>query len=668
MTGRTGPGLRDLTATRGLLYGGDYNPEQWPAEIVERDVELMVAAGVNLVTVGVFSWSRIEPGPGVRDFDWLDRVLDLLAGAGIAVALATPTASPPPWLAHDHPDTLPVTADGVRLSQGSRNHFCPSSPTYRAHALEIATDVVARYADHPAVAMWHVGNEFGQVCHCDQCAAGFRHWLRNRYDDLTGLNSAWATTFWSQAYGRWEEIVPPRAAPYMINPTQRLDYRRFCSDTLLELYTAQRDMIRAVDPSNPITTNFMGFFPHVDYWSWAGELDVISDDSYPDPVDPDAPVLAALSHDLMRSLAGGPWLLMEQAVSAVNWREHNPPKSPGRMRADALRAVAHGSDGVLSFQWRASAAGAERFHSAMLPHAGPDTRLHRSVRALGADLAALAPVAGSRIRARVAIAFDWSSWWAAEEPGGPSARLRVLPQVLSWYRPLWRRGLATDLVQPEADLTSYDLVLAPQLHLVTDAAVANLRAFTGAGGTLALGPFSGVADADAAIRPGAFPAPFTDLLGAGGEEWCPLPDGGAALVLDGHRYPVHTWAERLVVGSADVLATFAGADLDGAPAAVRSPDGRLLYLAAVGGDDLLEVWVATCLDAAGVTPSGIVAQPPPGVELAVRGEHTFLFNHTGAPVSVPLTRASRDMLTGTDHPHAADVPADGSVVLIERQP
>ncbi|MGC3994881.1 MAG: beta-galactosidase [Propionicimonas sp.] len=525
-----------------LLFGGDYNPEQWDEAIWAEDVEAMVAAGVNLVTVGVFSWSALEPSAGRREFGWLDRIIDLLWSKGIAVDLATPTASPPRWLSLAHPETLPLTAAGVRLSPGSRNHFCPSSTAYRAAAASLVTDLVAHYAEHPAVQLWHVGNEFGQVCYCDSCADAFRAWVKQRYGTLEALNEAWGTAVWSQQFSDWAEVLPPREAVYVVNPAHVLDWRRYCSDALLALFDEQAALIRAGDLlRRPVTTNFMGFYRDVDAFAWASHLDVVSDDSYPDPGDPDSPVIAALTHDLTRSVAGGPWLLIEQATSAVSWRPHNLPKSEGRMRADAFRAVAHGSDGVLSFQWRASRAGAERFHSALVPHAGTDTRLHRSVVRLGADLARLA-VAGEPVPTRVGILFDWSSWWAAEERGLPSELLRVLPQLRAWYRPLWRRGLAVDIVHPAADLAGYDLLLGPQLFLLDDAATANLRAFVSRGGTLALGSFSAVVDANATVRTGRFPVGFTDLLGAGGEEWWPLPEAGTSLVgeLSGHA---SVWGE-----------------------------------------------------------------------------------------------------------------------------
>jgi len=669
-------GARRALPTRGLRYGGDYNPEQWDRATWREDVAAMRAAGVTTVTVGVFSWALLEPEPDRVETAWLDEVLDLLHGAGIEVDLATPTASPPPWLARLDPETLPVDASGHRLHHGSRTHFCPSSPTYRERALAITRAVARRWAAHPAVVMWHVNNELGTTCWCPRCGEAFRGWLRARYGSVEALDAAWGTAVWSQRYTRWEEVAPPLRAPYLLHPAHTLDYRRFASDALLALYRAERDAIREVDAVRPVTTNLMGFFGGADYRSWAGDLDVISDDSYPDPADPGSPVRAALTHDLMRSLADGPWLLMEQAVGAVSWRPHNVPKTTAVMRQDALRAVAHGADGVLSFQWRASPAGPERFHSAMVPHAGTGTRLHRAVQQLGRDLAALADVAGTHERAEVALLHDWPSRWAAEEPATPSEHLRVLPQLEAWYRPFWETGVGVDVRHPGDDLEGYRLVLAPQLYLLTDDDAARLRRYVTDGGCLALGPFSAVADGNARVRTGPFPAPFTDLLGAEGEEWWPLPGGGGdddtvglvpdpASPEDVGSGTARTWAEVLRPTHGVVVARFDGGDVDGLPALVRSRDDRLHYLATIPDDVLLRRWLLGLAERRGVAPRHPVAAVPAGVEVARRGPVTFVLNHRRTAVEVPVRTPCLDLLDGVEHQARVPVPPGGTVVLRE---
>ncbi len=650
-----------LTRERGILYGGDYNPEQWAPQVWREDVALMREAGVNLVTVGVFSWATIEPSPGDLRWDWLDEVLDLLHTGGIAVDLATPSASPPPWLARLDPTTSAVDAAGVRMSVGSRNHFCPGSAVYRERVAAVVTALVARYARHPAVAMWHVGNEFGQACFCDLCADRFRTWLEARHGDLDALNRAWGTAFWSQRYADWQEVVPPRAVPYVHNPAQLLDFRRFTSDQLRDVYRLQTSVIRASSDA-PVTTNAMGFFPLVDQFSWADDLDVVADDHYADPGDPSAPARAALTHDLTRGVGGGrPWALLEQAAGAVSWRPHNLPKPAGGMLRDSLRAVAHGADAVCYFQWRASTSGSERFHSAMLPHAGPDTDLHRDVREQGRLLARLRPVVGTRVDARVALVFDWPSLWAAESDSLPSTRLTVPDQLAAYHEPFWRAGIATDVVPPGADLDRYDLVVVPLLHLVSDADAANLARVAERGGVLLVGPFSGISDEDQRIRSGRFPVPWAHVLGASGEQHRPLPAEGVEV--HSARYGTFTatvWSEHLAADGAEVLATYESAGLTGRPAVLRN--GTAWYVSTVPPADVLRAIVADCLGAAGIEPP--LATIPDGVEVARRGELLFVLNHGDSAAALPGDGV--DLLTGAPVVGTLHVPAGGAVVLAAR--
>ncbi|MCS3841790.1 beta-galactosidase [Microbacterium sp. AK031] len=676
--------FEELVAERGILFGGDYNPEQWDPAVWREDVALMQQAGVNLVTVGVFSWAMLEPTPGAREFGWLDEVLDLLHGAGIAVDLATPTASPPPWLGIRHPETLPVDRDGVRLIPGSRNQFSPSSRVYREHAVAISRDLATRYAAHPAVRMWHVGNEYGQIDHGDEAAREFRGWLRARYGTIDALNTAWGTAFWSQRYADFDEILPPRRMPYLVNPTQSLDFRRFTSDQMLVCYRELRDTIRDAGALQPITTNFMGFFAHVDYRSWAEDIDVIADDQYPDPASAESPIATALIQDLMRSLGDGrSWMLMEQAVSATSWRPHNLPKTPQRARRDSLQAVARGADAICYFQWRQARAGAERFHSAMLPHAGADSDVFRGVVRQGEDLQRLSRsgrVLGSRIDARVAVLFDWSSWWAGEEPARPTERLSTMEQTTRWYRQLWRRGVAADIVGAASDLDGYDVVLVPHAYIVRPETADALRRAAERGAHIVVGPFSGVADDNAQVLQGRSPVLLRDLLGVSGEEWSGMPDeptpltgglltGGGDVRWSASGHTAGILAERLRAEGADVLLTYAHGDLFGIPAVTRNRvgDGAAWYLGTVVSDSVLSLVIGDALAATGVDGAlGGSAELPDGLEAVCRGDVVFLLNHSAASIDIPMPPGLVDLLTGEKTESVVALRAGDVRVLSER--
>ncbi|TCL82617.1 MULTISPECIES: beta-galactosidase [unclassified Rathayibacter] len=649
-----------------IHYGGDYNPEQWDESVWPEDARRMREAGVTTVSLGIFAWARIQPDEDTFDFGWLDRILDLLHEHGIAVDLATATASPPPWATSRYPGILPQDENGATYWPGSRQAYRPTSPDYRRLAARLVTAIAERYHDHPAVVLWHVNNEY--ACHLhhdysDDAAAAFRVWLERKYDSIDELNRRWGTFFWSQRYASFAEIVPPRKAPYSHNPAGLLDFRRFTSDALLELYTMERDILRASGATQPITTNFMGAFPPLDYWKWAAEVDVVSDDNYVDPADPESFRTAAFTRDLMRSLKPGvPWLLMEQATGAVSWRPSNAVKAPGQMAALSMQAVGRGADGVLFFQWRQSRRGSEKFHSAMLPQAGVETRTWREVVELGRVLGALPALSAESSKsisaagptgsgARIALVLDWENWWAIGNPDHPVV-LDFLELVQRWYSALHRQNLAVDLVLPTADLAAYDLVLLAHSYLLTDAAAENLTAFVERGGRLLVTAFSDVVDEDDAFREGGFQVGLREVLGVSVLEFAGLGAAGAEVagapfgVLRGELLAeevgvlVDPSDERPV----EILGRYSSGPAAGTPAltARRTGTGTAHYLATIPDDAGMLALTAWLAEQSGVSP--VLQTGSPWVEAARRGDVLTVINHGQDPVDVAVSGA--DLLTG----------------------
>ncbi|MFD6341560.1 beta-galactosidase [Streptomyces sp. NPDC060131] len=634
------PALDDATRGR-VLFGGDYNPEQWPEETWPRDIRLMKEARVNSVTLGVFSWARLEPRPGARDFGWLDRLMDLMAGNGIGVVLATPTASPPPWMGSRHPETLPRDEDGRTVWWGSRQQFCPSSPVYRAYAAALTEDLAARYGGHPALRMWHINNEYCTHCWCDETARHFRDWLRTRHGGLDALNESWGTAFWSQRYDSWDEIIPPRRAQYLRNPGHTLDFRRFTSDALLECYTAERDIVVRHTPDTPVTSNFMPLWSGQDGWGWAEREDVVSVDIYPDPRDPYGGQYNAMLGDLTRSQARGPWVLMEQAAGAVNWRGVNHPKPAGLNRLLSWQSVARGADAVCYFQWRQSRQGAEKFHSGMLGHAGEQGRTFQEIKLIGAELDLLGPeVTGTHTADEIALLHDWDSWWADQQDGRLSARLDY-PEVLrAWHRALWESNLRTGFARPDHDLSAYRLVVVPHLYLLTDTAIDNLVRYVHDGGTLVSGFLTGVADEDDRVRAGGMDARLRELFGIGTvHEWWPL-DADETVECDGFRATL--WSEELEVSTGETVASYTSGELAGLPAVVRN--GRAWYVSTLPEPEALRALLAGAAESAGVRP--VLEGLPDGVEAVRRGALLFLLNHGAKDVTVAVGGPHRELLTG----------------------
>lgn len=627
----------------GFTLGCDYNPEQWPRETWVEDIRLMNELGINLVAINIFGWASLEPREGEYDFAALDDIIGLLHEAGIRINLGTGTSSPPPWLTRTYPGILPVADDGTTRWPGGRQAWCPSSPEFRSAALALTEQVASRYGNHPAIALWHVNNELGchnAHCYCDASAAAFRSWLERRYGSIDELNAAWGTSFWSQRYTEWRDILPPRRTISAKNPSQWIDFCRFSSDELLGYFEAEAAIIRE-HSSAPVTTNFMvtAHIRNLDYWQWAERVDVVANDHYLDHRLEHPISELSFAADLTRGLAGGdPWILMEQATSAVSWQPRNIAKVPGEMMRNTMSHVARGADAICFFQWRASRQGSEKFHSALLPHAGTDSKIWREAIELSAALDSISGVVGSRVAASVALVFSWPSWWAAETDSMPSAAVKYLEQVHSAYEALRRSGVTVDIVAPHSDLSAYSAIVVPCLYLVSDADAANISSFVADGGSALFTFFSGVVDDTDGVRLGgeSGPGAFSSVIGAWTEEYFPLRDDENVELSSGARGSI--WSESVRTTTASAVDSFTAGHLAGSPAITRNTYGAgVAWYAATNLDEGdFEQLARTVLSSSGVPLRAV----SPNVEVVARESaterFTFVINHSDAAVQLTI--------------------------------
>lgn len=626
------------SSNRSLWHGGDYNPDQWlnRPDILDEDFRLFPLAGVNTVSIGIFAWTRLEPQDGVYDFGWLDALMDRLAGAGMQAILATPTGAKPAWMSAQYPEILRYQANRVRDLHGARHNHCYTSPVYRRKAVEINRRLAERYGQHPALAMWHVSNEYGGECHCPLCQEAFRGWLQKRYGSLDALNQAWWTDFWSHRYTDWSQVESP--APHGESSVHGLvlDWRRFVDAQSLDFFLAESQPLRTVTPEVPVVINMMGTFPGLNYWNWAPHVDVITWDAYPRwhnaaYNDADEASKFAFYHDLNRSLKGGkPWLLMESTPSQVNWQPVNRLKKPGMHRLSSLQAVAHGSDSVLYFQWRKGRGAAEKYHGAVVDHVGHEhTRVFKEVAQVGQDLKALAPVAGTRVTAQAAVVYDWENRWITDEFMGFNKPERDYEKAcVEFHRALWRCSVPTDVPNQDQSFQGYRLVVAPWLHLVKAGTAERLGAFVEAGGTLVLTYFSGMVNESDLVFQGGFPGPLRPLAGIWAEELDPLWKGqtnralpvvGNDLGLDGD-YTIETFCELIHPEGSEVLAVYGDDWYAGRPVLTRHKVGRgeVYYVAAQTDQRFLDDLLRALVRRTGIKP--VVDGLPPGVNAQVRSD------------------------------------------------
>ncbi len=641
-----------------IWYGGDYNPDQWPEEVWDDDVRLMRKAGVNLVSVGIFSWAKIETSEGVYDFDWLDRIISKLGEAGIAVDLASATASPPMWLTQAHPEVLWKDYRGDVCQPGARQHWRPTSPVFREYALKLCRAMAEHYKDNPYVVAWHVSNEYG--CHnrfdySEDAERAFQKWCEERYGTIDAVNDAWGTAFWAQRMNDFTEIVPPRfiGDGNFMNPGKLLDFKRFSSDALKAFYVAERDALAEITPDLPLTTNFMvsATGSVLDYDDWGREVDFVSNDHYVIPGEAHLDELA-FSASLVDGIARkDPWFLMEHSTSAVNWRPVNYRKEPGQLVRDSLAHVAMGADAVCYFQWRQSKAGAEKFHSAMVPHTGEDSTVFRDVCELGADLNTLADngLLGTKLaKSRVAVVFDYESEWATEHTATPTQKVHHVDEPLQWFRALADHGVTADVVPVSSNWDEYEVVVLPSVYILSEETTRRVRDYVANGGKLIVTYYTGLSDEKDHVWLGGYPGSIRDVVGVRVEEFMPMGDDFPGVP---GRLGLSNGAVARdiadVIGSVDrsatVLETFRDdpwTGMDGAPAIVANTfgEGRSVYVGARLGRDGIAKSLPEILESLGMTETGENDSRVLRVERegSDGSRFVFSFNRTHEAVQIPF--------------------------------
>lgn len=623
-----------------ITHGGDYNPDQWQGfpEILSEDMRLMRLANCNEMTLGVFAWSALEPEEGKFDFSFMDKAMDAVYQAGGRVVLATPSGARPAWLSQKYPEVLRVKENYMRNHFGARQNHCYTSEIYREKVIKIDKKIAERYREHPALYAWHISNELGGECFCPKCQAAFRQWLKNKYRTLDKLNEVWWTSFWSHTYTDWEQIEAPSSIGELSIHGLTLDWKRFVTDQMTDFMKAEIAAVKDFTPDIPVTTNFMNYYPGLDYRVMSKSLDFISNDLYSqwrgeEKSDIATAENAAMCHDLMRSLKNKPFMLMESTPSLVNWMEINKPKRPGVHEIASMQAVAHGADAVQYFQWRKSRGCAEKFHGAVVDHVGHEnTRVFKEVSILGARLSKLDGIVGTITEAKAALLYDWSNAWALECAWGFNRKDKKLMSTLeSFYSSLWQRGIDTDIISCEDNFERYRLIIAPMMYSISEALADKLEGFVRKGGILLATYMTGMVDENDLCYLGGFPCgKLKDVFGIWNEEIDSLyPDESNTVFLnDGSAVSAVDYCEIIHSNTAEVLATYGSDYYKGMPAATvnKYGEGKAYYIAFRDSGDFTDLTVAKLLKDAKIS-SGFDGDLPLGVTAHTRtdGEKTFVF-------------------------------------------
>lgn len=640
-----------------ILYGGDYNPNQWTKDIWQEDMRIFKDAHINTATINVFSWAKIQPSEHEYNFDELDEIVDMLSKENYDIVFATSTAALPGWMVRKYPEVMFTDYEGRQHKFGGRHNACPNSFVFKHYARELAYKLAERYADNPHVTCWHVSNEYGNECFCENCQKAFRVWLKDKYKTIDALNRAWNMEFWGHTVYDWDDVVPPNALSDGIGSEKTafagisIDYRRFYSDSQLACFKMERDAIKSVKPDAFVTTNLMGTFKGLDYFKWAKEMDVVSWDNYPSYDTPWSSI--AMTHDLMRGLKDEPFMLMEQTPSQQNWQKYNSLKRPGQMRAQSYQTLAHGADTIQFFQLRRSVGGCEKFHGAVIAHVGNEnTRVFREVAQLGAELESFGDrTLGSRNEAEVGLIFDWDNYWALEYTSGPSEDLKYVDQIHQYYQYFYKKNIGVDMIPVDADFSKYKIVVAPVLYMVKDGMKEALENFVKNGGILITTFMSGIVGQSDNVYLGGYPGPLREMAGVWVEEIDALApeQKNKAKFADGSTAACGLLCDLMHLEGAKALASYEEDFYAGMPAASKNTYGKgtTYYIATQFEEEGLAKILDQAVQEAGV--SSVIPEET-GLEVVTRVSDTtrfyFVMNFTDEEQILPESlTGKKDMIS-----------------------
>ncbi len=661
-----------------ILHGGDYNPDQWLdyPDVIDRDFVLMDKAHCNTFSVGIFSWSQYEPEEGKFNFAWMDDLFERCAKHGKKLLLATPSGGRPAWLGTRYPETCRVLPDGRREEWRGRHNHCWTSPVMREKLSVIIGKLAERYAGHPALAGWHVSNEYNGECRCPLCLKKFQEFLKDRYFSLENLNRAYWSGFWSHGFSDWDQISLNDGALDLIH----VDWLRFNTRQLCDFMAFEIGEVRKKSDA-PVTTNMMGWFPGVDYWRVAGLCDFIADDCYPTwyngETEHTAARFAAL-HDMHYTMGDKPFVMMESCPGIPNYKPYCKIRRPNEFQREMLLALGHGAEGTMYFQWRKGLGNCEKFHGAVVGHDDrDDTLVFQRVADYGARLEHMAEICGSRIHPKVGVLFDWESNWCLANCKGFGGSSAQQPEetVLKHYQALWSHNVPLAVPESLSDFSRYSLLVAPMLFMLKPGVAERMAEFVRAGGTLVMTYLSGYVDENNLCFRGGFPGGvLRGLFGIRNEDIDIFePSTEVSILLNGFsfagktEFPVSKRCEYIHPEGAEVLAVYHNVFYAGHPALTvnRFGKGKAVYLAAEMGEDFLHDFYGKILSEAGIRP--VLPNLPPAVRASKRFHdrfaYYFLLNMTDREQKVSLPRKMEDLWNGGRAVTEVMLPSSGGTVL-----
>lgn len=667
-----------------FLYGGDYSPEQWLNEpgIIDKDFAIFKDAAINTVTVGIFSWAKLEPSEGHFDFSWLDDIFDRVEKMNGHIILATPSGARPAWLSQKYPEVIRTDSNGVRGQFGGRHNHCYTSPIYRQKVQEINQKLAEHFGKRSSLVMWHISNEYSGACYCNLCQQAFRDWLKAKYQTLDNLNHAWWNTFWSHNYSDWSQIVAPGPHSEEGNKGLNLDWKRFETAQTISFIENEIAPLREITPQIPVTTNLMSgnskmdVFSDLNYQEIAKHLDLVSWDSYPawgndTQSTQNLGMKVGFLHDFFRSLKHQNFLIMENTPSRVNWHNVNRAKRPGQNELSSLQDLAHGADSVLYFQMRASRGNSEMFHGAVIEHRHPtENRTYQEVKKVGQDLITLKSLFPSRYQqAKVAFVFSYDNYWALNDAESYAKDKKIWQEYQKHYQFFYERDIPVDFVSPTDDFSQYQLLIDPMHFMMSQKYMLKLRDFVKNGGQVVGTFISGVVDENGLAYMDEWPKPLQEIYGIDPLETDVLyPTQNYEIDYDGNNYQVKDYCEHLKLVGAKGVAEYQSDIFKETPVITshQLDKGAGYYLGARGNKELLTAFYEKIIKRLGLKPILPIEKLSTKISIQERDDkhnrYLFVQNFSGKTNQIVLKEKLFELLSQKEEQNLISIPAYGSKV------
>jgi len=657
-----------------LRVGAAYYPEHWPESRWPEDVRMMRAAGLTVVRMAEFAWSTLEPRIGDFHFDWLERIIALLAAEGITTVLGTPTAAPPVWLVQQSPDLLAVDENGRRVQFGNRCHYCVNSPDFHTAVQRYVHAMAERFGPNPHVIGWQIDNEYNRVCYCERCRRLFQEHLAQKYGSLEALNQRWTTSYWSQTYSAWEQIPLPIGSH---NPGLMLELKRFITESYRKFQSLQLDALRPhLPPGVWVTHNFMGWYDGFDHYALSQDLDIAAWDWYVGTGHHDY-LASGGAHDLTRGFKRKRFWVMETQPGSVNWSAVNNLLDKGEARAMAWHAVAHGAQAILYWQWRSALGGQEQYHGTLVDQSGQPRPFYSEVQQISQEFPAVAPqLAGFEPQARVALLNDYESRWSIQWQCHHED-FDYVAHFNHYYRPIASLNVPIDVLSARqltdsSQLYGYSLVIAPTLLLVTEKPVRALLEYVAQGGHLVLTLRSGMKDEYNALLPSRPPGALAEPAGVEVEEFYALEE---PVPVKGNWFEgeSHIWAERLKLSKTcvpQVIARYGKSNgwLDGQVAITVKAyrNGLIYYVGAYLDEAAQKALLTKFLKTARVTMIGSSSEVEvyPWINSQYQ-ELYFVINHAPVDTILRLPWPAKELLSGRQTPSEIRLPPYGVAIVFQ---